>query len=165
MHQVIRKSPYHLVHWLYVHLKEIRQSLPCFLVKRWSSSKNLEVAHLFLHKLSYLFRNTSKTCWISIVKVYNVTYPVHMHVIMPLCLYTASDVFCYMHQIAEKLVRSTCVTQGILDYCFKTGSMKNLSHTGQSGCSTAWYNQYLFRCSMRDRRAKVPQLKIRIMAS
>ena len=41
----------------------------------------------------------------------------------------------------------------------RTGSMKNLLHPEQRGCSTARYNQYLVQCSMTDRRAKVPQLK------
>ena len=57
--------------------------------------------------LLYLFRNTGKTCWISIVKFCNVTHLVHLHVIMPLCLYTEEHIRCVLlhegtsqHQIA-----------------------------------------------------------------
>ena len=62
------------------------------------------------------------------------------------------------HQISEQLVWSSCVIQGIVDYCRKTGSMKNLPHTGKSGCSTARDYQYLVWCSMTD-RANVPQFR------
>ena len=129
------------------------------------SGKNLEVAHLFLHKLG----DNCYICFETQVKHVGsqlLTYLVHLHVIMPLCVYTEEHIRRVLlhegtsqHQIAEQLIWSRCVIQGIVDYCRKIGSMKNLPHTGQSGCSIARDNQYLVQCSMTDRRANVPQLK------